>query len=401
MTQPRILLSTPNVAYQQRLRQAFGGSLNGDLAWLRDIEDPRVLTKRVEASGADVLALGPDFPIDDALEIAATFDRQRPDLSVVLIAKATTDLYQRALRAGVCDLLDPDALDREINDVLSRAMQLATDRRASLATDDAPTGGRVVAVLSPKGGSGKTTVATNVALGLAALAPGEVVLVDLDLQFGDAVGGLGLVPEHTILDVARAVKSLDAMTLKVFLTPHESQLYTLCAPESPAEGEEVTSEQVGRILRLLAAEFAYVVVDTSAGIDEHALVAAESATDFVLVCSMDVPSVRGMRKEVAALDQLGMVHQTRHFVLNRADSRVGLDVADIEATVGMPVDVALPSTRDIPLSVNQGVPLIELKPRSAVARQFHDFAARLSDRTTDTNADERSSTGFSWFWRSS
>lgn len=399
MTQPRILLSTPSVAYEQRLRQAFDGSLNGDLAWLRDVVDPAALTERVEATGADVLALGPDFPIDDALKIASTFDRERPDLSVVLIAKATTDLYQRALRAGVCDLLDPDALDREIHEVLTRAMELAADRRASLAMDDAPTGGRVISVLSPKGGSGKTTVATNVALGLTALAPGEVVLVDLDLQFGDAVGGLGLVPEHTILDVARAVKSLDAMTLKVFLTPHESQLYTLCAPATPAEGEEVTAEQVSRILRLLATEFAYVVVDTGAGIDEHALVAAESATDFVLVCSMDVPSVRGMRKEVAALDQLGMVHQTRHFVLNRADSRVGLDVADIEATVGMNVDVSLPSTRDIPLSVNQGVPLIELKPRSAVARQFHDFAARLADGSTDSG-DDSSNAGFSWFWRS-
>ena len=399
MTQPRILLSTPNAAYEQRLRRAFGGSLNGDLAWLRDVEDPEVLRDRVEATGADVLALGPDFPVDDALKIAETFDRQRPDLSVVLVARATTELFQRALRAGVADLLDPNALDREVHEVFSRAMELAADRRASLATDDAPTGGRVLTVLSPKGGTGKTTVATNVALGLSALAPGEVVLVDLDLQFGDAVGGLGLVPEHTILDVARAVNGLDAMTLKVFLTPHESQLYTLCAPGTPAEGEEVSAEQVGQILRLLASEFAYVVVDTSAGIDEYALVAAESATDFVLVCSMDVPSVRGLRKEVAALDQLGMVHQTRHFVLNRADSRVGLDVADIEATVGLSVDVALPSTRDIPLSVNQGVPLIDLKPRSAIARQFHDFAARLSDEVTDADADD-SDTGFSWFWRS-
>ncbi|MDP9022335.1 MAG: AAA family ATPase [Actinomycetota bacterium] len=392
MTQPRILLSTPNVAYEQRIRQAFGGTLNGELRWFRDAADSALLARQAVDSGADVVAVGPDIPVADALSIARTLDHERPEVSVILVAPPSPDLYQRALRAGVRDVLAPDALDAEVREVFERALEV-TQRRRDNVTAGEPTsaGGKVITVLSPKGGSGKTTVATNLALGLAEAARGKVVLVDLDLQFGDAASGLGLVPEHTIADAARAVNGLDALTLKVFLTPHPSDLYTLCAPESPAEGEEVTAQQVTQVLQVLSAEFTYVIVDTPAGLGEHTLSAVECATDLVLVCSMDVPSVRGLRKEVLALDQLGMSHQTRHFVLNRADSRVGLDAGDVEATVGLPVHVSLSSTRAIPVSVNQGAPVITSEPRSPAARQLRELVGRFAEKPS---SDQHG--GFPW-----
>lgn len=401
MNQPRVLLSTPNAAYEQRLRQAFGGEpLNGELQWVRDDVDAEALIHQAMSANVDVLALGPDFPLEEALSIASALDRQRPDVSVVLVTHATSSLYQQALRAGVRDLLAPDALDAEVREVFERAAQVSKDRRTTLRSAEAnTTAGRVITILSPKGGTGKTTVTTNLALALAEAAPGKVVLVDLDLQFGDAVSGLGLVPEHTMADAARAVKGLDAMTLKVFLTPHPSDLYTLCAPELPAQGEEITAEQATQVLQLLASEFDYVVVDTSAGLGEHALAAIECATDLVLVCSMDVPSVRGLHKELAALDQLGMTSQARHFVLNRADSRVGLDVDDVEAALGLQVDVALPSTRVVPLSVNQGTPAITADPRSPIARKLRELADRFTDGPAASKADGDSSGGFAWPWK--
>ena len=140
---------------------------------------------------------------------------------------------------------------------------------------------------------------------------------------------------------------------------------------------------VGEILRLLANEFRFVVVDTSPGLDEHTLAAIDEATDLVLVCSMDVPNVRGLRKEIAALDAMKIHGPKRHFVLNRADSRVGLDVDDVVATVGMPVDVELPSSRSVPLALNQGTPLIESDPRSPIARQFMGLVERFVEVPDD------------------
>lgn len=379
MTPPRILLTTPDPAYEQRIRRAFGGTLNGELRWLQEARTSETVFEEAVGSEADVLALGPDVPIAAALSIARALEVHRPDLSVLLVAPPSPELYQQALRAGVRDLLSPDADDAEVKDVFQRAMEVGDRRRAAIAAEQAAPTGRTLVVLSPKGGSGKTTTATNLARTLATDAPGGVVLVDLDLQFGDDAGALGLVPEHTMADAAGAVGGIDALTLKVFLTPHPSGLYVLCAPPTPEAGEGISAEQVSRVLELLALEFPYVVVDTAAGLNEHALSAIEHATDLILVCSMDAPSVRALRKEVLALDQLGMTHQARHLVLNRADSRVGLDTSDVEATIGLRVAVALPSTRLIPTSVNLATAVVESDPRSPVARRFRSLSERFRE----------------------
>ena len=122
-----------------------------------------------------------------------------------------------------------------------------------------------------------------------------------------------------------------------------------------------------------------VVVDTAGGLDEHALAAVELSTDLVFVCTMDVSSVRGLRKELDALNAIGLTNARRHFVLNRAESRVGLDQVDIESVVGLKADVAIPSSRAIPISLNQGVTLLESDPRSPAAIELQRLVNRFLD----------------------
>jgi pilus assembly protein CpaE len=228
-------------------------------------------------------------------------------------------------------------------------------------------------------------VASNLAIALARTAHGSVALVDLDVQFGDSATALGLVPEHTIGQLATA-PVIDPMTLKVFLTPHEpSGAFVLCGSESPAEGEVLTDVQAARIVQLLSRDFAYVVVDTPAGLDERTLAAIELATDVVFIATMDVSSIRNMAKEVAALDRLGLLRVQRHFLLNRADARVGIDVADVETALGMAVDIAVPSNRSIPLSMNQGRPIVIDEPSSPVARELLKLAHRVVGDESDDN----------------
>ena len=166
--------------------------------------------------------------------------------------------------------------------------------------------------------------------------------------------------------------------MKMYLSRHErSGLYVLAGSGRPEEGEAVTEEVAARVLRLLARDFPYVVVDTSAGLDERALVAIEVATDIVLLASMDVASVRNLSKEVDALNRLGFTCARRHFVLNRADTRVGLEVADVEVAVGIQVQAAIPSSRDVPLSMNQGRTLDVRRPGAPVARELMGLANRF------------------------
>ncbi|MEJ7766094.1 MAG: AAA family ATPase, partial [Acidimicrobiales bacterium] len=317
-----------------------------------------------------------------SVTLAETFDLLFPEVCVVLVAKPTTRLWERALRAGVREIIPLEADDEQVRQALTRVLAGAA-RRQTASTTAPPsteaTRGRVIAVMSPKGGAGKTTVATNLATQLAAAAPGRVAIVDLDLQFGDVASALGLGPQSTMADAARVGARLDSTTLKVFLEPHPSGLYALVGPHFPAEAEEVTSENVGHVIDILASEFAYVVIDTGAGLDEFALAAAERADDLVLVCVTDVPSVRGLRKALDALDLLGMTKARRHLILNRADDKVGLSARDVETTVGLPVEASIPTSRAVQIAVNQGSPVAGSDPRSPAGTALIDLAGGFVD----------------------
>jgi pilus assembly protein CpaE len=167
--------------------------------------------------------------------------------------------------------------------------------------------------------------------------------------------------------------------LKVYLTAHEpSGLFVLCGALSPEDGELVTEAHVRRITQMLARDFAYVVVDTAAGLDEAALAALDEATDIVLMTSLDVTSVRSLGKEVQALDRAGLLNVKRHFVLNRADSKVGIEVGDVEAALGMKADASIPSARAVPFTMNQGRPVVLESPNEKVAQEITRFARTLA-----------------------
>lgn len=382
MSELRILLATASAAYEGQVRGAFDATVNGDLRRWDAVDDgAQALLARLDGEAPDVVAVGPDLALADALDLASHIERHRPEISVILVNDPTPELWREALRAGVTDVLAPDADASEIRQVFDRAIEVATRRRDNLTADSRNEGrsGRIITVLSPKGGSGKTTVATNLAVGLATAHPDEVVLVDLDTQFGDCSSALRLTPEHDLLDAVRTSSSLDSLALKSFLTPHASGLWTLCSPDSPVDGDEIPAVPARAVVERLAEEFRYVLVDTCAGLTEHALSVIDVSTDLLLICGMDVASIRSLRKEIDVLDKLGATHQRRHFVINRADSKVGLDIKDLEATVGMPVDVAIPSSRLVPLSMNQGLPLVESQPRSPVGKQFQLLVDRFVD----------------------
>lgn len=381
------LLLTPDDTFAERAEQALGPSVEVQRIPPEALqEDPRTAVPGIleahDETAADVVIIGPDVDPHLALDFAYEFDLQRPDLSVVLCAATSADILSEALHAGVRDVIDPLAAEARILDAYKRATEAAARSRSRIgAAEEKRSGdGRVIAVVSPKGGSGKTTVATNLAIGLAQTAPSQVAIADMDLQFGDVATALQLMPEASVADAARTVAQLDTMSLKVLLTHHARDLYALCAPESPVEAEHITAMQTAEIINVLRQAFKYVIIDTTAGLGEHTLAALEAATDVVLICSMDVPGVRSFRTTLITLDEVGLTSAQRHVVLTRADARVGLGIDDIERTIGRPVDVAIPSSRTVPLSLNQGIPILESdQRRNAVAQALWQLTGRFAE----------------------
>jgi pilus assembly protein CpaE len=349
---------------------AFGAEALVDGGLLRALAAPEA---------PQLVVLGAEVDLDESFAVAAHVDVVAPSTSVVVVAFADPDLWMEAMRAGVRDVLSPHATAADVAAVVGRATALHQARRAALApaVDSAPTR-RVVVVASPKGGVGKTTVATNIAVGLAAAEPGSTVLVDLDVQFGDVASALALVPQYTLPDAVQGAASNDPLVLKTFLSRHATGLQVVPGSDSPAAGDAVTPADVARLVDMLGREFRYVVVDTAPGLTDHTLTALERATDLVLLGSMDVPGVRGLRKELDVLGELGLVPRGRHLVLNGTGPGTGIALADVERTLGAPLDVVLPRHDAVPLSTNTGVPLLEKGGKDPVTRGLQSLVERLA-----------------------
>jgi pilus assembly protein CpaE len=385
-----IVLANSSVAFEQRLRRALKGGFASTLhRWEGNggEEDPHRVVKELMEFEPDIVAIGPNGELNSALELCWAFQNFHPEVETVIVIEPNAALWRKALRSGASDVLDPKADSDEVIELFERLLETSTRRRLNLMQGftERPGSGRVVTVVAPKGGTGKTALATNLAVGLAAPGNQRVVLVDLDLQFGDVADALQLRPESSIADVHQSANGVSPTSLKALLVKRGENLFALTAPANPADGEDITAGEVEEVIHVLAAEFDVVVVDTPAGITEATLSAIEASTDLMLVCDLSVSSVRGLRKVVDTLDRLEIVRPRRHFILNRADSRVGVTIDDASAVVGMPVTVAIPSARDVPLSMNQGLPVIEAAPRTQVARRYMEAAALFSTNGNSAN----------------
>ncbi|MBC7632449.1 AAA family ATPase [Aeromicrobium sp.] len=328
----------------------------------------------------DIVVLGDDIPVGEALSIAHAIDTAAPQVEVILVAEPDTDLALRAMRVGIREIVVPAILDDDLK-VLIHRVTAALTLRTTTQESTGPAGaeaGRIVVVISPKGGVGKSTIASNLMIVLARHAPMETVLVDLDVQFGDAANLLDLKPAHSLEDAFGTSAALDTLILKTFLTVHPAGFYVLCGAESPTVGDRVQADHVKRLLGQLASQFKYVVVDTSSGLTEHTLAALEEANDAVLVSSMDVTSIRALRREVDLLSELELLPAARHLVVNFADRRSGLNQRDIENVVGMPVAVTIPRSAEAPLAGNRGEPLMLAKRPGPVANGIVELADLLT-----------------------
>ena len=376
----KVVVLTNDPALDLRISQVDESVHATAVSWSRDGNalDAGVIAADLADTSYGAVCIGPDVSLELCLEVSRYLDLYHPEVGVVLLRTSSTELWRDAARSGIRDIVGPDETDGDVVSALLASAERSAQIRAARAEPEAPTG-RVIVVLSPKGGSGKTMLTTNLSMAIAGSNNGQTVVVDLDCVFGDVASVMGMVPEHTIGELA-VIPSFDSTTLKVYLSRHErSGLYVLAGSGRPEEGEAVTEDVAARVLQLLTRDFPYVVVDTAAGLDERALVAIEHATDIVLLASMDVASVRNLSKEVDALNRLGFTSARRHFVLNRADTRVGLEVADVEVAVGMKVEAAIPSSRDVPLSMNQGRTLVLDDPGAPVARELMELANRFLD----------------------
>jgi len=356
-----IALTDPSPGFHTRVAELLGSDTE-----LRAVEGMTELEKLLaDRSGeVDVVLLGPGVPPSGAVRLAEHVQHNAPEVSVVVFADAlTSDQLTSALRAGVRDILPAEFSADQLTDAIDRAQSLSRQIRSRAAAPDTEHAGggddsEIITVFSSKGGVGKSFLATNLGVLLAQRTGEDVALVDLDLQFGDLAIMLQLFPARTMYDAAQNLTHLDADALNGYLAAHRSGVKLLAAPFEPGLAETIPAESVQRILRMLKQRFRYIVVDCPASFNEHVVAALDESDCCALVTSMDVPSIKNLKLALQTMDLLGFAREKIRLVLNRADTEVGLRVQEVEKTLGTSVDIQIPSGREVPLSINRGLPLV-------------------------------------------
>ena len=339
-----------------------------------------------------VVIMGPSSANTTELEKAERLIRSHPALGAILVTEElTTNLLQQALRAGVRDVLTingeatqlPGAVQRVAVSLDSHSTRRHVDTADPVHSDNsAGPLGEIITVFSTKGGAGKSVVACNLAIALAQRTGEAVCLVDADLQFGDVAVMLKLAPHHTIVDAVASIDRLDAALLESLLVTHEqSGVRVLPAPLEPAFADQVGAGEMVAIVEKLRTLAKYVVVDTPAYFNDVVLGLVEISDTVALIAGMDIPNIKNVKIGLQTLRLLNTPQEKLMLVLNRSNSKVKLDIGEVERTLQVKADALVPSDVLIPQSVNKGVPVVLHSPKSPVAKSIYTLADLVIDRS--------------------
>jgi pilus assembly protein CpaE len=328
----------------------------------------------LQETTTDLLVIGCRGYSDRALFLVDAASKQRQDRPVVILSEGPANGFVRRLfEAGADDIV----LLPESPDQVRFALQKAIARKQGSAVATGVALGPMICVLGPKGGSGKTVTSTNLTVGLANKGY-SAVLVDLDLQFGDAGLALGVAPDRTIYDLAKSGGSVDADKIDAYLARHDSGARLLLAPTRPDHATAITVDFLRDVYASLRRTFDYVVVDTPPGFTPEVIASIDSSSHLCLVGMLDSLSLKNTKLGLETLDLMGYDREQVCLVLNRADSRVGIEHDDVTAVIGRAPDVMVPSDREIARSINEGTPIVLAHERSEAARAFQELVNYFS-----------------------
>lgn len=311
---------------------------------------------------------GASLPVD---ELAAI--REHTSAPIVLVSSGeASDLLEEALEAEVADVLLLPQMTENVVFAIRKASHTGGRKRGTGGQR-----GRVITVFSPKGGTGKTATATNLASAFAKFEGKRTLLLDLDLQFGDAAIMVGIEPEKTIYDLVVAPGELDTEKLAGYTTRHNTGFEILPAPLRPEDAELVTEAKLARLLEVARESFDVIVVDTSPFFHGPMLATLDRTDELLLLCGLDIPTLKNVRLSLQTLELLSFPPERIRVVLNRANSKVGMKKSEVEEALDVKVGFELPSDRIVPLAVNRGTPAVISEGKADFSRAIRNMTKAL------------------------
>jgi len=350
-----------------------------------------------------IILMDINLPGMDGIAATELILRESPASQIIMMSvQGEADYLRRSMLAGAREFLIKPFSSDELVSSIKRVHELAASRPAPapLPQAEEPTPaaratrvpteeGFVISVFGPKGGVGCSTIAANLAIALHEQTKEKVALVDGNLQFGGIDVLLNLQATRTVADVATKADDLDAELISSAMIPHPSGIKVLLAPSRPEMADLVHAEHMKALLTQMRQMFRYVVVDTWTSLHDLSLSVLDSADRIVLVATPEVPAIKNAKVFFDVADALDYPPEKTWLVINQADRRGGIRVADIESSIKHPIAAAIPmDERSVFVAANQGIPLVVSHRNSAAAQAIVGLARQLSEELTSGPAEE-------------
>jgi pilus assembly protein CpaE len=396
------VLISPDRALREELRQAFLASARG-ISVALEIEAPfqEISAEHLKAlrqADPDIVLLDLEHDPGLGIRLAQFLGESHPAWRFVAVGPALSpELLIAAMQAGITEYVPKPVTRDALNASLER-IEKKLGRQEGAAREP----GRLLAVFSPKGGSGSTTVATNLAIQLHQLTGKKTLLLDLDLELGEIALFLGMQPRFNFVDMVRNFHRMDADLLASYIECHDTGVHLLSAPYQPEKAESVNGDQIRTILQFLKRHYDYVVVDTSKSFHAPTLATFEQADQIYLVANVDLPSLRNIKRCVPLIDRVaGSVKDRVRLVINRYHPENVISVEEAEQSLNMPVYWKLANDYEHVIgAINAGKPVI-LTPGSAFTRDLKGLVAEITGLQPATNGRQGPLKMFSRFFRGS
>jgi len=352
-----------------------------DLKIVAEVNSGEMAIKKTAQLLPDIIIIDLNMSTMDGITVTEKVVSRHPNISSIIISdRKDLEYFKKAMQVGAKDYIAKPYTDEEIVDCIRRAYKNEKLRTATLENSNTLKSKQkyktpqVVSVFGTKGGAGKTTLSVNLAVQIAKETMKKVVLVDLDLQFGDVAVFLNILPKKSISELVQERNKMDIDLIESYLIPHLSGIKILPAPMRPEDSELITAENVLEILTVLREHYDYVLIDTPPFFHETTLSALDISNQIILIMSMDLPAIKNMKLSLDLLDTLHYKDKTK-LVLNRASEDFGITPRDVENTLDFHLANLMPSDGKLVVkAANRGVPFILNKSNSKISKSIEDIA---------------------------